>query len=272
MNSALWDYVRCQLIEPFIKYYDDINFELRDFFWHIITVVLFVIFLTVILEGEEVSRRAFFEGDLSQSYVCIHDQVPSSLLYVLSSTVPLGLSALLVCINLPWKDSLAHVPIFRKIDCQNRGSYSFSIRVRIWVWFFIGLIQVVAMEVAIITVVKKMAGRHRPCFFYLCDYKGYRSAFESNNYTAYNAAITRGAPGDYTYCAASSSDIDNAQKSFPSGHSGMAFATMGFTFFFLKFAFGEEVHVLWSWKCAFAGLPLLLAGYIALTRVQDYKV
>ena len=100
----------------------------------------------------------------------------------------------------------------------------------------IRLLTVIGCTITLTNAVKAVAGRPRPNFFALCNYKGYGDALtvvphgeeHLANLSAYMAATTSGAFGQYSHCSAAAKDIRQAHLSFPSGHSSISFAGMVF--------------------------------------------
>ncbi len=109
--------------------------------------------------------------------------------------------------------------------------------------------------------------RPRPSFFYICNYKGYRDAVDSGNYTKYNSATVAGAPGDYSGCI--EEFYIDAILSFPSGHTSFIFVTMVFACLLIRKMFNIQTSFslagIASWSL------LTLAAYVAVTRVQIFK-
>jgi len=80
-------------------------------------------------------------------------------------------------------------------------------------------------------------------------------------------------------CTGSAGDVRDGRKSFPSGHSSVAFVGAGFAFLYLVgktgcFARGTVRGGFLSSRAARAVLclaPLLLSSWVAVTRLEDYR-
>eukprot|EP00833_Pecoramyces_ruminatium_P015641 jgi/Orpsp1_1/1189673/evm.model.d7180000073646.1 len=117
-----------------------------------------------------------------------------------------------------------------------------------------------------------MVGRYRPDFISLCDvdfqkveeqYNRYRNITTNEDFGPRNLF-------DTSICKAPREVIIEEQQSFPSGHSTCAFSIMSF----LALYIAGQIHLMNKkrvWKYFTAGLPLVLALVVALSRVMDYK-
>lgn len=127
----------------------------------------------------------------------------------------------------------------------------------------------VAMTILTTNVIKNFVGRKRPNFLAKCDYNGqFAAAASSGNFSAYLASTSAAAFGSLSKCAGSADNIIDGQRSFPSGHSSMSFAGLGFLALAARFAFQVDRNY-FSPTAILASLPLALATYIACTRLID---
>lgn len=103
----------------------------------------------------------------------------------------------------------------------------------------------------------------------LCDYLGYREAAASGNFTSYWAVTTAGVFGNAANCQAVAFDVRQAQMSFPSGHSSNSWAGLFFACLFLRALVGVPSRSFFSWASFATAAPLVLAGYVSISRVRD---
>ncbi|KAG8889269.1 hypothetical protein FRB98_005082 [Tulasnella sp. 332] len=110
---------------------------------------------------------------------------------------------------------------------------------------------------AITTTLKLRIGRLRPDFLDRCAWDVYNHV-----------------------CTGSPKVIREGRKSFPSGHSTTAFSGLGFLFLFLAgksgafcltAVIGRKAHHSRLLMIILTAWPLVLAGWVAVTRVEDYR-
>jgi len=116
---------------------------------------------------------------------------------------------------------------------------------------------------------KVATGRLRPNFFAYCDYAGYRAAVNSGNYSYYYNNTVVDAVGDLAKCTGPAFDVDDAQKSFPSGHAAISFGGLVYTVYLLRFVMMVKEGNWVSIRNVLAYSPLYLATWISVTRIQD---
>lgn len=117
--------------------------------------------------------------------------------------------------------------------------------------FFLGLLESVVFTVLTTNSFKILIGRPRPYFAAVCE--GYIS-------------------GSTTVCSGNAHEVNEARKSFPSGHSSLSFATavylMGYIGAKLRLGKLETNGV--TWRIVVTFIPALLAGLVAASRTIDY--
>jgi membrane-associated phospholipid phosphatase len=219
-------------------------------FINFIICIVFMIYV-ILIRNTPVNRNNLFfvERDPSLSNPLIDPtQVPNSMLTIISITIPAGIVAL--------------YGILKIVENRIKG-------LNILYWLSIALIQSILISMAIYNTIKIYAGRPRPCFFALCKYKGYDIALETNNFTSYFSETIPGIPGNIAYCTGSDSEIEDSLKSFPSGHAGLSFASMTFTFLLINYIIGSKKAYFSSIVGIISLGFLYLSGWIALSRPKD---
>jgi len=134
----------------------------------------------------------------------------------------------------------------------------------------LAFIEALGMTLAATEFFKAFAGRKRPNFFALCNYKGYLEAITTNNFTAYLDATTAGTPGDIAYCLASEKDILEAQFSFPSGHASTIWCGMTFVAIYTLYIFHHYSPRNGMSKGILVLLFATTACLVSVTRTRDY--
>jgi len=128
-----------------------------------------------------------------------------------------------------------------------------------------------ALTVIVTYTVKAYAGRLRPCFYAMCNYKGYRDAVDAGNFTDYISQTMPDVIGNIAHCLETDKTlIDESRFSFPSGHSSLstcAFGFMGLIVTNLLSALNPKFDVL---KLPVLVLFLFPAFFIAVTRTREY--
>jgi diacylglycerol diphosphate phosphatase/phosphatidate phosphatase len=65
--------------------------------------------------------------------------------------------------------------------------------------------------------------------------------------------------------------LEEGRRSFPSGHASTSFAGLGFAALFLA----GQLHIFdgaaWAWKLTLSFCPIVLAAFVAITRVLDFR-
>jgi len=134
------------------------------------------------------------------------------------------------------------------------------------------LFQALGLTLFLTSLSKIFFGRQRPNFFAFCDYKGYREAVSTGNFTEYFDLTVAGVQGDISFCRSPQSEINESMFSHPSGHASLSFAGLGFLSLFLH-------HVVLShrqtkrhhlWKAVVFSVPMFIAIMVAATRTRDY--
>ena len=191
---------------------------------YLFTLCCFLIYMLIIATVPTANNLDFFERDPSVSYVCGQEQVPTETLVFVIIMLPAIL--FLAFVYLPAKNGLASLAI--TIDIDDRASSEYKLRKRSWflMWVIIGFASCQLANLSVTETLKVLVGRKRPCFFYLCNYKGYKTAVDSDDYSSYDLATTANRPGNIEDCRASDDNTNEAQKSWPSGHASTPYTSL----------------------------------------------
>lgn len=186
----------------------------------------------------------FFEGDLTLSRAHPTNTVSNGALAGLAAALP-------ICVLIVYEILAAKLVVGRGLRMTLPLSCGLALSVCI----------------CATNVIKIYAAIPRPSFFARCDYKGYASAIATQNFTAYRAAITVGNLGSLSFCEAATADVNDAVRSFPSGHSSLSFSGLFFLTLSLRALLGVRDY--FSMRALIAGTPLALSTWIAVTRLID---
>jgi membrane-associated phospholipid phosphatase len=216
-----------------------------------LALVSFVVWGAVTDVAGEPRPISFLERDPELSYPLLPNTVSSAEAAGLAIGVPLALFIIFV--------------VYHRL----RRALSWSSTLIVFLWLCLALAQALILTNAITNTIKFWLSRQRPNFFALCNYRGYRETISSGNFTGYNDLTVPGRMGDTVFCLASRSDVWEAQRSFPSGHSSISFCGMALSALFLRAALLLKSREHMSLPHAFAAAPLFLAVWIGITRVRD---
>jgi len=234
-----------------------INF--RNFRYHwidtLLTVGLWIAGMVVQYLGQPF-HRFFLERDPALSYPYVpRMSVPIWLLFIVCLVGPgviIGISQFVVRRR------------FKHVSRTHRVAEFFLAQ--------IVLFQALGLTMFLTCISKVFFGRQRPNFYAYCDYKGYRNAIATGDFTEYLSLTQAGAQGDVSFCRATSSNVQDAMYSHPSGHASLSFAGLGFLSLFLY-------HLILShrptrrnhlWKAIVFSVPMFVAIIVAATRTRDY--
>lgn len=134
----------------------------------------------------------------------------------------------------------------------------------------------IGTNIFITEILKKFFGKPRPSIYYLCNYQGFRDGIKSNNLTQYYLLTDSHNIADIDLCWDQTS-LPNAVSSFPSGHTSLSFCSQTFLvvilyWLFSSFSFSVNYNIYCMSKLKFLSyIPLILAGWISISRIYDYK-
>jgi len=223
---------------------------------HIVLTVLAII-LTII--GIEIDNHVepyhayFVERDPSLSYPFMKPAISDGTLIVISLVIPF---VIILALQLSTK--------FLKYEHEQKLLDFFVSQA--------GLIQSFGITFFLSNALKLIFGRKRPNFFAYCDYKGFRTAMSTGNFTDYNSQTIPGNPGSEMYCSADLGDLLDSQFSFPSSHSSLSFAGLGYLSYFIHMLFFTH-RTKKDWfhlKTIVFIFPLFSAVVVCATRTRDY--
>jgi len=133
----------------------------------------------------------------------------------------------------------------------------------------LAFLEAMGLDVFITAFLKNFAGRKRPNFLAYCNYQGYRTALSSNNFTEYFSLTKFGTIGDISKCW-DKSRLNDAQYSFPSGHSSTIFCGLGYASIFVIFLLNHYTKNHNMLKTIIGFVLFISAATIAATRPRDH--
>lgn len=197
----------------------------------------------------------FIERDPSISFAYVPSTVSTTILVVISAGIPLVVLVI---------SSAAHAACKR-----GRSEPTLLRHVVHFLWLLLALAQALLATKLVTDSIKIGVAHPRPNMLAMCDYAGYQAAAASGNFSAYLAATTAGAFGQVSRCAAAASLVKDSQSSFPSGHSSSSFAGMLFLALYFRAVAGVRPYVFFTWPAVLSAAPLVVAIFVAATRVHD---
>jgi membrane-associated phospholipid phosphatase len=252
-------------------------FRLRPWLRGVSEVAALLLFIVALILGEFLNPPTpvpIFERDPAHSYPKLPETVPRTFLFLICFLMPLGI-ALLVHVA-----ALSAVLFMRHILRGGRpgGPWTFASLPRRAIllehlsafgWWLIAFAEVILFAAALTNVLKVCFAYPRPNFFATCNYAGYDSALSSGNFAAYTAATNPLQLASASRCAAGASTVQDGLRSIPSGHALLSFACLGFATLYLRSVFGVPHYSFISLPALLCGSPLIVAAWIAITRVRD---
>jgi membrane-associated phospholipid phosphatase len=243
---------------------------IKEIMYYALSCLAYVLALGIILLSVKDFKfhRQFYEQDPSFSYYRqLSDTVSDVELWVLNIIITCFciISILILAVN---SHNEKHV-IFTTSASANT-TLSLSRRK----YFEIGVLLVsfgttIAVTGLTVAILKVLFTRPRPSFFFLCNYQGFRDAVDSGNFTSYLSLTSPSHLGNTVRCW-DQSWIPDSIYSFPSGHSAISFCSMFWLIcFFLHFF--KELPNFAKYLRFLLWIPLILACWIAYSRVYDYK-
>lgn len=197
---------------------------------------------------------SFIEGDSALSHPLLPEVVPAGRLFEFSLGWPSLILACVTIVSRGWNK-----PALRTLG-----------------WLELGLLQAFGLALATSCALKIVTARHRPNFFASCNYKGFRDAQESGDFSGYLSRITPGSLGSLEHCWDKPSPGQHesirarqAMQGFPSSHSALCFAAFGFLAAATRALFALRGGQWFSWRSSIACSPLVLAAWVCVTRIRD---
>jgi membrane-associated phospholipid phosphatase len=226
----------------------------KEAIFYILTIATYIVAVSVIFagcQGFEFNRQ-FYEQDPRYSYYrSLGDTVGTTEL-------------ILLCLLIPFFCVILVVGCF----VYAHGSLSRTqkaIEVVLLMFSYFGAIGVSGLAQATLSTI---FDEPRPSLFYLCNYQGFRDAVDSGNFDTYISLTSSTRLGDTDNCY-DQDYIPNAMRGFPSGHASFAFSAMFWLILFF-IHFSKRYSWMKYFQCLL-WLPIILATWIAYSRVYDYQ-
>ena len=231
----------------------------------VVTLLLLIIGFSASVTKPRTSSFVERDPSLSQPISINGDIVPSSLLVLYAVLFPALITSSLL--TLQWIQT-------EKKERKKILKRSF--------WIAISFAQAFGVALSATNVLKNAIARQRPSFFAMINYAGYADAIstqQSSEQWAMYFAKTSSTDHESNYFGSlekagpniSEKVINDAQRSFPSGHSSISFAGLTWLVCLLRFFGKVKSGDFFSLRAFISTLPLILAAYIAVSRVRDRK-
>jgi len=203
----------------------------------IAVIALLLIFFYVVEPAKPFQRQFKLSDPNLQHPFATTERVTDNQLYVLSCLLPLVIMILVINFR-------------RKANVNLNNLHVLQVSL-------LGLFVSLSINGVITDLLKNWIGRHRPDFLARC---GPASTTPSNAYVGVEVCT---APLGQMY-------LLDGGKSTPSGHASLSFAGLFYFYLWLlgQFKLRRESYL---WQHLVALIPIILAGYVGLSRTQDYR-
>jgi len=139
---------------------------------------------------------------------------------------------------------------------------------------FLGLLvflEAFAANALFTEFLKAYVGRLRPNFYAMCNYKGYRTAMETGNFTEYFNLTVEGRPGTMDDCWDRDPWIlTQVKSSFPSGHASFAFSGWLVLTLLMVFVWHCYTRRFKALKALLVFCGFIIALLLSWNRSRDY--
>jgi phosphatidate phosphatase len=198
------------------------------------------------------TERFFVERDPALSYPLVPCEVGAKGVIVIAMLMPSAILAVLQASG-----------FFQSVPAKRTSLFSriFSLQGPFWL--------AMALQYAVLVIMKKFVGRLRPNFFAMCDYQGYRAA-AAGDHDAMERYLSATHPGKIGHGTSCNSSISDTHLSFPSGHSSVAFSGLGFLALCL-FSIAKRKGASRAVQNSVLLVPLAVAIWIGSTRIRCYR-